>query len=67
MLVASPVRTGQTARNRSLIEGLAAMALFIVLFFIVTVGLAMAGFTRDSRDGADWAASWDGMRQPRRG
>jgi hypothetical protein len=43
------------------------MALFIVLFFIVTVGLAMAGFTRDSRDGADWAATWDGTRQPRRG
>jgi hypothetical protein len=27
----------------------------------------MAGFTRDSRDGADWVDSWDGMRQPRRG
>jgi hypothetical protein len=63
----NPVRTGQTVKNRSLIEGLAVMGLFIILFFIVTVGLAMAGFTRDSRDGADWIDSWDGMRQPRRG
>jgi hypothetical protein len=65
----SPGAHRPNQQNRSLVEGLAAMGTFIVIviFFIVTVGLAMAGFTHDSRDGADWTDSWDGMRQPRRG
>jgi len=41
------------------------MELFIVLFFVVLVVASISGFTRDSRDGADWAATDDGMRMPR--
>ena len=41
------------------------MELFIFLFFLVLVVAAISGFTKDSRDGADWAASDDGMRVAR--
>jgi len=44
---------------------LAVMELFVVLFFVVLVAASISGFTRDSRDGADWAATDDGMRIPR--
>jgi hypothetical protein len=37
--------------------------LLFLLFFVV---LAAAGLTVDSRDGADWAPTADGRRQPRR-
>jgi hypothetical protein len=43
------------------------MEFFIVLFFFVLVVAAISGFTADSRDGADWADSHDGMRVPRHG
>ena len=44
------------------------MAMFLfVVGFIVVLGLASAlGWTKDSRDGADWAASDDGLRVRRR-
>jgi hypothetical protein len=63
MLVAAPVRTGQKPRP----EGLAVMELFVFLAFLIVLAAAsMAGLTADSRDSADWAATVDGQRQPRR-
>jgi hypothetical protein len=38
--------------------------LAIFLFFIVA---AAFGWVADSRDGADWMPTWDGVRQSRRG
>jgi hypothetical protein len=43
------------------------MELFLVLFFLALVVASIFGLTKDSRDGADWAASNDGMRMPRHG
>jgi hypothetical protein len=45
---------------------LAAMTLFLVLFFVLLATAAVAGLTADSRDGADWNATVDGWRQPTR-
>jgi hypothetical protein len=38
----------------------------VVAFLILLAVASAAGLTTDSRDGADWAASIDGHRQPRR-
>jgi hypothetical protein len=40
--------------------------LILLLFLILLAGASAAGLTADSRDGADWAATLDGIRQPRR-
>lgn len=40
--------------------------LFVFLLLVVLAVATAAGWTVDSRDGADWAASDDGLRQPRR-
>ena len=40
--------------------------LLVLLFFVVLAAAAAAGLTVDSRDGADWAPTADGRRQPRR-
>jgi hypothetical protein len=42
------------------------MFLLLLVAFLVLLGVASAaGLTADSRDGADWAATFDGQRQPR--
>ena len=41
------------------------LLLIIVFFALIAVASAL-GLTADSRDGADWVASIDGQRQPRR-
>ena len=43
------------------------MELIVIAFFVAILLASIAGFTSDSRDGADWRPSWDGTRQPRRG
>jgi hypothetical protein len=59
----NPVCTGQEPTS----EVLAAMELFVILtFFLLLVVASAAGLTSDSRDGADWSATLDGRRQPRR-
>jgi hypothetical protein len=40
--------------------------LVVVLFLVLLAAASAAGVTADSRDGADWTASADGRRQPRR-
>jgi hypothetical protein len=43
------------------------MGLLLIIVFFALIAVASAfGLTTDSRDGADWAASIDGQRQPRR-
>jgi hypothetical protein len=43
------------------------MTLFVLFLFLVLLAVASAaGLTADSRDGADWAATVDGRRQPPR-
>ena len=43
------------------------MELLVIFVFFALLALASAlGLTADSRDGADWYASVDGRRQPRR-
>jgi hypothetical protein len=43
------------------------MELIVVLVFFALLAAGSAfGLTADSRDGADWQASVDGRRQPRR-
>lgn len=44
--------------------GVTAM-LLILLFLVLVVGASIAGLTADSRDGADWAPTVSGVRQPR--
>jgi hypothetical protein len=64
MLETSPVRTGQDA---TIDQGvLAAMELLVVAFFAVILIASIAGLPVDSRDGADWSPTSDGVRQPRR-
>jgi hypothetical protein len=69
MLESTPVRTGQDhkpARPQPR-KVLAIMLLLLLVAFLVLLGVASAvGLTADSRDGADWAATFDGQRQPRR-
>jgi hypothetical protein len=62
MLLLHPVRTGQDPDPKVL----AAMTLFLFLLFVLLAVAAAAGLTADSRDGADWAATVDGWRQPTR-
>ena len=40
-------------------------ALLLALFFGVLAAAAALGLTADSRDGADWAPTRDGLREPR--
>ncbi|NJC69186.1 hypothetical protein HC031_05560 [Planosporangium thailandense] len=41
------------------------MSLLVLLAFLLLLAVAAAaGLTVDSRDGADWAATVDGRRQP---
>ncbi|MDT4987143.1 MAG: hypothetical protein QOI74_1237 [Micromonosporaceae bacterium] len=43
------------------------MELLVVVALLTLLGAASAlGLSTDSRDGADWFASVDGQRQPRR-
>ena len=43
------------------------MELLVFIAFLILLGVASAvGLTADSRDGADWIATRDGVRQPRR-
>jgi hypothetical protein len=43
------------------------MELLVFVVFLILLSVASAaGWTADSRDGADWSASVDGRRQPRR-
>jgi hypothetical protein len=53
--------------NQADLEGLAVMELFIAFFLLALVLASAFGWVADSRDGADWSASSDGLRQPRRG
>ena len=41
--------------------------MFLLALLLVFVLAAALGWVADSRDGADWAPTWDGVRQPRRG
>jgi hypothetical protein len=67
MVDLAPVRTGHDIEGRHTRKVLAAMELLIVVALLVFLGAASAlGLTTDSRDGADWYASIDGQRQPRR-
>ncbi|HLL65034.1 MAG TPA: hypothetical protein VK453_04710 [Micromonosporaceae bacterium] len=38
--------------------------MFLLLFFIVITAASVAGFTADSRDGADWRPTTNGHRSP---
>jgi hypothetical protein len=42
------------------------MLFFIVHFFALILLASVLGRTVDSRDGADWSATADGRRQPKR-
>jgi hypothetical protein len=42
-----------------------ALFLFITAFIAILNGLAIAGRVHDSRDGADWISTDDGVRRPR--
>jgi hypothetical protein len=67
MVDPTPVRTGHDIEGRHTRKVLAAMELLILVALLVLLGAASAlGLTTDSRDGADWFASVDGRRQPRR-
>lgn len=39
--------------------------LFVTAFIAILNGLAIAGKVHDSRDGADWRPTDDGVRRPR--
>jgi hypothetical protein len=39
--------------------------LFVTAFIAILNGLAIAGKVHDSRDGADWKPTDDGVRRPR--
>jgi len=47
------------------LKGLATM--FVLALFLVLVAAAALGWVADSRDGADWTPTLDGVRQSRRG
>jgi hypothetical protein len=59
------VRTGQ---NRGSNDWELAMTelIFFGTFFVVLAVLSALGWVADSRDGADWAPTQNGVRQPRR-
>ena len=40
--------------------------LFFAAFFVVLTVLSLLGFTADSRDGADWTSTSNGVRAPAR-
>ncbi len=40
--------------------------LLLVIFFALLAAASAAGLTADSRDSADWKATLDGWRSPRR-
>ncbi len=56
-----PVRTGSTAGQR-----LTVMDLVLLLFFVLIAVASAAGLTVDSRDGADWKPTVEGLRAARR-
>jgi hypothetical protein len=58
--VTNPVRTGRTAGQRVIV-----MELAFLLFLVLITLASFAGLTVDSRDGADWKPTVDGMRVPR--
>jgi hypothetical protein len=42
------------------------MELLVIFAFLILLGVASAvGLSADSRDGADWISTRDGLRQPR--
>jgi hypothetical protein len=62
------VRTGQETREiPSSFEGLAVMEIIVfAAFFALLTLFSVLGWVTDSRDGADWAPTNNGVRAPAR-
>jgi hypothetical protein len=61
------VRTGQEPEKPITTEGLAVMELIVFAAFFALLTLFSAlGWVSDSRDGADWAPTNNGVRAPAR-
>jgi hypothetical protein len=53
------------AQDITALEGMKAMGLVVLFFFVLLAVAAATGLTADSRDSADWKPTTDGMRASR--